>query len=240
MLVLVLVAGALGAGCGGAAEPKSLPDAGARAELDGGAQDASTAVDAGRDTSGLPYAREVVRFTPGPGAGFGQDDLPSVVLGPPSGKGTSVGSTDVLSLGVGGEIVLGLGTQVLLDGPGPDLVVFENAFWANGRADSVFAELGEVAVSTDAVSWRTFRCGAGREEGRASWPGCAGWSPTAAYDAFVEVPLEPARTGGDVFDLAEVGLEEARYVRVRDLSTEGAGPTAGFDLDAVGLVHAAP
>ena len=236
---LVLLA-ALGAGCGGEAGAASVFDAGARGDVDGGVPDASAPLDAGRDTSGLPYAREVVRFTPGPGAGYGQDDLPAVVLGPPSGKGTSVGATDVLSLGVGGEIVLGLGTQVLLDGPGPDLVVFENAFWASGRADSVFAELGEVSVSTDAVSWRTFRCEAGREEGRSTWPGCAGWSPTAAYDAFVELPLEPARTGGDAFDLAEVGLEEARYVRVRDLSTEGAAPTAGFDLDAVGLVHAAP
>lgn len=236
---LVLLA-VLGAGCGGEAGPATPADAGAPGALDGGDPDASAAVDAGRDTSGLPYAREVVRYTPGPGAGFGQDRLPAVVLGPPAGKGTAQGSTDVVSLGVGGEIVLGLGTQVLLDGPGPDLVVFENAFWASGRADSVFAELGEVSVSTDAVSWRTFRCEAGHEEGRSTWPGCAGWTPTAAYDAFVELPLEPARTGGDVFDLAEVGLEEARYVRVRDLSTEGAAPTAGFDLDAVGLVHAAP
>ena len=40
-------------------------------------------------------------FEPGGNAGFGQDQLPDVVLGPPMGKGTSRGSLDVLSLGVG-------------------------------------------------------------------------------------------------------------------------------------------
>jgi hypothetical protein len=196
-----------------------------------------SAPDAGRDTTGLPYARAVVSYTPGASAGYGQDRLPGVVLGPPDGKGTSVGSLDVLSLGMGGEIVLDLGA--IADGPGADLVVFENAFWANDEPAGVFAELGEVAVSTDAVSWRTFACDPTRD-GRTAWPGCAGWSPTLAYDPFAMAPLDPARTGGDAFDLATVGLTAARYVRVRDLATDGTPPTAGFDLDAVGVVHAGP
>ena len=45
---------------------------------------------------------------------------------------------------------------------------------------------------------------------------------------------------GDAFDLAEVGLAEARWVRIRDLGTGGEAPSAGFDLDAVGAVHFAP
>jgi hypothetical protein len=43
--------------------------------------------------------------------------------------------------------------------------------------------------------------------------------------------------GGDGFDFADLGVDEVRYVRIRDLSTEGAPPSAGFDLDAVGGVH---
>jgi hypothetical protein len=200
--------------------------------------DASTLIDAGvpdagRDTSGLPYVRAVVSYTPGIGAGFGQDQLPDIVLGPPDGKGTHAGSLHVLSLGVGGEIVLDTGP--ITDGPGADLVVFENAFWANDGPANVYAELGEVAVSTDAVSWRTFACDSTRD-GRTAWPGCAGWSPARQYDPFV-VPLDPAVSGGDTFDLEDVGLSEARYVRIRDRATEGMAPTAGFDLDAVGVVH---
>jgi hypothetical protein len=38
--------------------------------------------------------------------------------------------------------------------------------------------------------------------------------------------------------LAELGLEEARYVKLIDLDGDPeSGPTAGFDLDAIGVVH---
>jgi hypothetical protein len=52
------------------------------------------------------------------------------------------------------------------------------------------------------------------------------------------VPLDAEVSGGDAFDLADVGLASARFVRVRDVSRAGAAPSAGFDLDAVGVVHA--
>jgi len=52
------------------------------------------------------------------------------VLGPPRGK-PGAGSLHVLSLGVGGEIVLGFGGSIV-DGDGPDFVVFENAFFIDG------------------------------------------------------------------------------------------------------------
>ncbi len=227
----------IAAACGEDLAPATGGDAAASA-IDAGSVDGG-APDAGRDTRGLPYAAEVISFEPGPGAGFGEVLLPGVVLGPPEGKGTSAGSLDVLSLGVGGVIVLGTGDVELIDGPGPDLIVFENAFWANGVKADVFAELGEVSVSTDAVSWRTFACDPTRL-GRSEWPGCAGWSPALVYDPFEVVPLDPALTGGDAFDLADVGLSSARYVRVRDLATDGAAPSAGFDLDAIGLIHTRP
>lgn len=215
------------------------PTTGSDGGTDAGTALDAAAPDAGRDTTGLPYAVEVVEFAPGPNAGYGEGSLPGVVLGPPQGKGTGAGSLDVLSLGLGGHIVLGVGNVELIDGPGPDFVVFENAFWASDVPQDVFAELGEVAVSTDAVSWHTFACDPTRL-GRHQWPGCAGWSPALVYDPFAVVPLDPALCGGDAFDLEDLGLESARYVRIRDLATDGAAPSAGFDLDAVGLVHTRP
>jgi hypothetical protein len=178
----------------------------------------------------------VVSFLPGDGAGYGQDELPDVVLGPPDGRGTSRGALDVLSLGTGGEIVLGFGEHTIVDGDGADFIVFENAFWPAGDASQVFAELGEVAVSADGEQWASFECDPAGDGSR-RYPGCAGWSPTLEFDARALVPLDPEQTGGDAFDLADVGVEEARFVRIRDLADAGDGPSAGFDLDAVGIVH---
>src|SRR6185503_4202639 len=45
---------------------------------------------AGDPVDDLPYARELVSFGPGEGAGFGDDELPAVVLGPPDGRGELV------------------------------------------------------------------------------------------------------------------------------------------------------
>ena len=53
-----------------------------------------------------PFADHVVSFTAGTGAGFGEDSLPAIVLGPPVGGGATHGGTDVVSLGSGGTIVL--------------------------------------------------------------------------------------------------------------------------------------
>jgi hypothetical protein len=181
------------------------------------------------------YVSEVLSFEPGEEAGFGADKLPGVVLGPPKGKGLTAGSLDVLSLGKGGSIELAFGGE-LLDGDGPDFIVFENAFWPGGDATAVFAELGEVSVSENGVDWVTFPCDSSGDAA-GSFPGCAGFTPTLEYDAETMLPLEPALTGGDAFDLAEIGLSRARFVRVRDVSNAGAAPSAGFDLDAVGVVQ---
>ena len=186
----------------------------------------------------LPYASEVISFEPGVNAGFGQSEMPEVVLGPPTQGGASSGSLDVLSLGVGGEIVLGFGGRSLLDGAGPDFVIWENPFWIGGDPANPFAELGEVSVSGDGETWHTYPCDPDREEGIDD--GCAGWRPRQDFDACELIPLMADIVGGDVFDLADLGLTEVRYVRIRDLATEGAEPTAGFDLDAVGGIHLAP
>lgn len=184
------------------------------------------------------YAASVESFTPGASAGYNQAKMPGIVLGPPVGEGNQSGSLDVVSLGAAGEIVLAFGDFGIVDGPGPDLVVFENAFWPGGDASAVFAELGEVSVSEDGEIWKTFPCDT-EGDGEGNFPGCAGVTPTLEYDAEQLIPLDPKLSGGDAFDLADVGLKQARFVKIRDLETLPPGGTSsGFDLDAVGVVHA--
>lgn len=188
-----------------------------------------------------PYATGVERFSPGPGAGWGADHLPDVVLGAPAGaskEAAATGQDEVLSLGAGGEIVLSFEHDIV-DGPGADFVVFENPFWVRNDPEQVWFELGEVSVSQDGETWQTFPCAVEGGAQPGQWPGCAGWSPTKVYDAEMLIPLDPELTGGDAFDLADLGLEWARYVRIRDLLEDGnsTGNNVGFDLDAVGVVH---
>lgn len=180
------------------------------------------------------YASEVLRFEPGPHAGFGAERFPEIVLGAPAPGADGGGSLDVLSLGVGGVIELGFGAREIVDGPGPDIVVFENAFEVATAPGEVFAELGRVSVSEDGETWHAFACDPDPD---ADPTGCAGARPTAPFDVYAPGPLDPEQTGGDAFDLAELGLEAARFVRIEDLAERGKAPSGGFDLDAVGLVH---
>lgn len=223
-------------GTGGGCIPASeeAPDP----AVDVGGADVGAEVSA--DCGALPYADRVVAFRPGDGAGHGRDDLPGVVLGPPTAnRGTTTQSLDVLSLGDGGEIVVGFGGCEIHDGEGVDFVVFENPFYIGGDAANVYEELGRVSVSRDGENWRSFDCdpGAGESE---RWPGCAGWRPTRKFDPERVGPPEPAVTGGNGFDLADVGLERAGYVRIRDVEGKGRAPNTGFDLDAVGISHPTP
>ena len=202
----------------------------------GGGRDAA-AQGSSLDAEQLPYASELVSFEPGENAGYGMEELPDVVLGPPKGGGPGKGSLDVVSLGIGGEIVLGFGERELVDGDGPDLIIFENAFWAGGDPSKPFAEPGEVAVSEDGVTWHTFDCDTSEPTGGSAGSGCAGLEPSLVYDTEITTELDPAKTGGDAFDLADLELERAAFVRIRDLSDEGEGTSAGFDLDAIGLIN---
>lgn len=209
------------AACGAA--PPSV-DGGAPLEpADAGAPDAAPRpVD--------PWADAVVRVAPGAGAGFGQERLPQVVLGPPEGGGMSSGSLDVLSLGRDGVIELEFTDLVAVDGPGVDLLVFENPF-------GTFFETGAVAVSDDGVDWREFPCAADDVDG--GFPGCAGTHVVFGNPAMGVSATDPQVAGGDGFDLSAVGLARARFVRVRDSGKNRfyGPPGGGFDLDAVAVVN---
>lgn len=183
------------------------------------------------------YATEVVAFEPGDGAGFNAGELPDIVTGPPDPTGgASTGSMEVVSLGDGGEIIVGFGDREIVDGDGADFIVFENPFWPAGEPDEVWAELGEVSVSPDGERWHTFECDYGPDDGP-PYEGCAGWTPTFEFDVHEQLPPDPNVTGGDRFDLGDLGVERARYVRIRDVWGRGQAPSRGFDLDAVGVIH---
>lgn len=170
------------------------------------------------------FATHVLATSYGPGQSFGRDGMPEIALGPPVGGGCCQGSLDVVSLGDGGMVVLGFDGNAIADGPGPDFVVFENAFEI-GATGELFAEPATVEVSADGLTWTAFPCP------DAPFAGCAGVSPV-----FLNTPvttIDPVAHGGDAFDLADVGLTEARFVRITDRADLG----SVFDLDAVGIVH---
>jgi hypothetical protein len=173
--------------------------------------------------------------TYGKDAGYGQDKMPAVVMGPPHGSGTHQGSTDVVSLGLGGEIVLGFAGEGIQDGPGADFIVFENAFYAGEDPTKPFAEPGQVSVSDDGVNWSEFPC----EAQTFPYTGCAGWHAVMSNPDNGISPFDPDTAGGEAYDLAQLGVARARYVRIQDRTSSGSGTTAGFDLDAIAVIHAA-
>ena len=180
-----------------------------------------------------PFIVAVISFNPGPGAGFGEAGLPEIVFGPPVGGGEYMGSTNVVSLGVEGEIVVELG-QELLDGPGYDLTVFENPFVYG--AGLIYQEPGAVAVSDDLVTWTEFPC----DPDAGVVKDCGGMHPVLSNPDNGISPFDPTVSGGDPLDLADIGVTRARYVRIRDLGLGGhTAPTAGFDLDAIAELHTA-
>ncbi len=195
-----------------------------------------------------PCLDAVVAYTAGQNGGYnagagGTDDLlPNVVLGAPRGLGANAGSLDVVSLGNDGSITVAFTDNRIVDGPGADFTVFENAF--NSPGLGIFVEAGVVAASEDGVNFVTFPHGAGGND----LGGLAGRTPVFANADENDVdPRDPAVSGGDQFDLATIGLTSARYLRITDpgasiddvgnhFPTPGPGKS-GFDLDAVVAIH---
>ena len=181
-----------------------------------------------------PFGDAVVSFDPGPDAGFGSDGFPDIVLGSPRGTSGGGGSLHVLSLGELGSIVIEFTDLGIIDGPGADLLVFENPF--PGWSETAFVE-----VSNDGETWTGWFCDA--ENAEEGFPGCAGIASVYATPEFLIDPTDPEVAGGDAFDLAEIGVESARFVRITDSGFNAlgyGGTTGGFDLDAVGAANWTP
>jgi hypothetical protein len=188
------------------------------------------------DEGADPFADRVVSYQIGEGGGLNEDGLPDIVLGAPRGGGLYQGSFHVLSLGVGGEIIVEMTDFIVVDGEGDDFTVFENAFQVASGSDDTFAEPGVVGVSEDGVDFVDFPCDTARP-----YAGCAGIHPVLANADLNDIdPADPSVSGGDSFDLRDVGLASARFVSIRD-SGLGLGPigpgTRGFDLDSVAIIH---
>ena len=223
-------AGGAGSGDGDAAEEHGAGDSGAIEPGDSGSPDDTAAPPVVYDP--WPFADGVLSYEPGPGAGFGQDRFPEIVFGPPEAPGDGGGSLDVLSLGNGGSIVLELRDLDLVDAEGPDLLVFENPFVG-------WYEAGVVGVSLDGLSWVEWPCDPTDSAGM--FPGCAGVGIVYSNGSNGVDATDPAVAGGDAFDLAAIGVDRARFVRIRDAGTNTYdGLSGGFDLDAIAAVHAEP
>ena len=192
---------------------------------------------------------------------------PGIVLGPPGSATPTTGSLAVMSVGHGGTITLEFTDNEIVDGPGPDLIVFENPFFcasvpaSDSDPYSVFAEPGIVEVSEDGVTFTRFPFDASALAQVTSLCtdkallrrliGLFGITPnftgnwTVPDDPLVFDPAAPGGVsghGGDAFDLATVGLTRARYVRLIDpnLPIGIPGSSEGFDLDAVVAIHSRP
>lgn len=208
----------------------------------GGAAGAGSGGTAAAGSGGAAGAETCPRFATaapshefGPGQSTGQVEFPSPIFGPPRGGGSLKGSLDVVSLGNGGQVTVAFGQTRIVDGAGPDFIVFENAFFAGGDPGQVFAELATVEVSADGQTFTAFPCTASA----APFGACAGWHPVYANAADNSIdPLDPTVAGGDAYDLADVGVTEARFVRITDRA-DLEGMNGVFDLDAVGIVNAA-
>jgi hypothetical protein len=152
------------------------------------------------------------------------------------------GGLDVFSLGVvpgvDDHVVLCWSDGPVLDGPGPDLVVFENPF--PGFVDPVIVE-----VSPDGQRWVTFPHDYTAEDESTydpdptRWQGFAGVTPVWLHEEDNRVDPFGAAAGGDAFDLA--GLDDAQVqaegvVCVRLVSAQARiNPDTGgpFVVDAI-------
>lgn len=217
-----------------------------------------------------PFATEVVSFDPGIGGVPGYD-FPEAALGEPTR--TTGGSlfpaavtpfqpaflaSELVSLGVGGSIILAFDHPVLDDPANPhgiDLLVFGNAFLTDlappaGVAGGLYSEGGRIELSQDGAAW--FDVAGVEADG--AMP-TIGWMDVGPYaDAGGRLPtdftrpVDPARSpqelagmghleliemydgsgGGAGIDLAITGLPWIRYVRISN-----AGDVSTPEIDAI-------
>jgi len=190
-----------------------------------------------------PFADAVVSFQPLSPGGFGSASL-SWALGPPHGGGMLQGSMHVVSLHAranddggasppyGGSITLEFANNIVVDGEGPDFIVFENVFYQNGDPEQRWMEPAIVAVSKDGSNFYTFPydfvphytksgeincfnpyCYINAD---GSSRGFAGITPTYS-NAGSPDPRIPSAAGGDAFDLGAITsakLDWIRYIRI--------------------------
>ena len=207
------------------------------------------------------FATTVVQFNQGSGSGV---FAPTNILGAPSGGGRTSGSTDVLSLGLHGDVTVGFSTTIV-NGPGVDFTVFENGF--EFPANFMFTELAFVEVSTDGLNFARFPniyqgpqgpFGSFTTFAYGSSANLVGGLPVIANPATNTIsPFNPVFSGGDSFDLSDltmdpmvlagtVDLNSINFVRLVDVEggvdTDSLGTpiwdsTSSSDIDAVAVLN---
>lgn len=186
----------------------------------------------------------VYSFIPGQGQNTGQEKeyFPQNIFGTPSPNANAdipeSNPVQVLSLGFGGQITVGFRGNILKDGTGTDFIIFENAF-KNPVNGKMFAEPGIVSVSSNGKDFTEF------PYDFATLQGCAGLIPTVGGAD----PYDETASGGDKFDLAAIGMDHVRYIRITDITEQVLNDPGheyydavltGFDLDAIAGLHLEP
>jgi hypothetical protein len=180
--------------CGVPAGPCDLPGCGGSADCD---------LNGFPDECDLATGADGCPFTPGLSENTtGADD--GIFVGPP----------DDVYYGLGGQIVTyAFDCGFVVDGPGPDLTVYEV-----DTGSSEFAGF-EIFVSADGIDFVDI---------------------TDSQGAAVNIPGDETHGSNSFarsYDLAAGGIKMARYVRLDGAGSGAAGPSTGFDLDAIGAIH---
>jgi hypothetical protein len=215
-----LVAVLLVSGCGDrrAAPGVDSPDAAVVAPPDAAVPDAMA--DAAPAAPSVQLADVVVDAPGATGTGFGD---PTRAINGVRGAGMTSGGLDVFSLGYVADrndhITLRWSGGRLRNGPGTDLVVFENPF-ASGSG--TFMDLIIVEVSIDGAAFRalphryTAADPSVYHNDPSLWQGFAGRTPVLLnVDTNPVDPFDPVAAGGDAFDLDDIPGDDdlARAIR---------------------------
>jgi hypothetical protein len=162
------------------------------------------------------YLADVVVDAPGDDGQEGSTADASLAVNGVRGCGADCGSTDVFSLGyepgVDNYLVVRWEGRRVVDGPGVDLVVFENAFEAgSGSPGERFMDQVIVCVSDDGDGWACFSHDyRAADESRYEadpelWSGFAGVEPVLLHCEENPVdPFDAEAAGGDRFDLQDL------------------------------------
>jgi hypothetical protein len=180
-------------------------------------------------------------FTQTQTIGQGSEYFPKNIFGPPcriaSAQMQAAADSDVVSIGKKGWLIVGFKDKYVVDKEGPDFTIFENPF-LNNATQKVFAEPAKVEVSQDGINYIEF------PYDEKTLEGCAGVRPVYGK----KDPFDPTQSGGDRFDLKDLGLKYIKYIKITDISEivskypgskyyQPEGLVLGFDLDAVAGLH---
>ena len=173
------------------------------------------------------WPTQVVDHQFGSNQTFGQspETFPENVLGPvaavASTEAPASAPEDIVSLGRDGYITFGFDAPIR-DWPGPDFTVFENAFYyGNGF---VFDEWLKVEVSADGQNFVAFA------HDTLTGEGLAGRTPTSPQAAGTNTPTQ---AGGDAYDLADIGLDTVRYIRLTDMTRHQPADRLAAEVDGI-------